>query len=469
MQWYWQLVKVPQTGAELSNRGLELLQIGNRRAALEYFDRAIVADPTSAASFFNRALAHGQLENFQDELSDYDHAIERGLDIPELHHNRGLALYKLGDSATAVAAIDQCLESCSDALRPLALNSKGLALQSLKRFDEARVCYLQALSMAPDYGVAKYNLGTLDLATGNWHDGWRGYEYRWTSSAEGLQGKTAALAANIPRWSGEPGTGKQSLLVTVEQGLGDAVQFSRYLPLLTSRFSRIGLVCPTELVRLFEASFNGNIQFLTEYPSDNRAWDWQCPLLSVPGALNTLPGSLPSNIPYLTPIADAVQSWEQRFIRDSRKRVGIVWAGSPLHRRDFLRSVPADLIAGLVEGSAEDIQWISLQKAGKLPSGQASSTADRVIDWTEELSDLADTAALISALDLVITVDTVIAHLAGSLGKPVWLLNRFESEWRWMSAGNRSIWYPTTQIYSQTTAGDWRSVLDQISRDLKSL
>jgi hypothetical protein len=217
------------------------------------------------------------------------------------------------------------------------------------------------------------------------------------------------------------------------------------------------------------ASFDGNVEILDAFPSSQHAWQWHCPLMSLPKAFQTTVDHVPATVPYLTPNPALVKKWQTRLagVADQCLTVGLCWAGAKGLKEDAKRSMTLTRLAPLLE--ARGITFVSLQKSDAASQLEQTPEVANLRDWTGELHDFSDTAALISQLDLVISVDTAIAHLAGALGKPVWLLNRFQSEWRWLRDREDSPWYPSLRLFTQTTAGDWSEVITRVLAALRTV
>jgi len=364
--------------------------------------------------------------------------------------------------ADALARYDEVL-----AIKPddtATLNNKGIMLRDLRRLDEAIPCFEAALAIAPDMAIARFNLAVMQLKIGDWQAGLENHESRWYPADQPKIGLQKPLPALCPQWHGEPGTAEQNLLVFTEQGLGDNLQFVRYLHLAKQRFAKVGFVCPMPLLRLMEWSFGNEIMLLSTEPKTATLWDRQSPLMSLPHAFQTRPDNVPADVPYLHVPAMAKNYWRDRLMMRQPKRrlrVGIAWAGNKNYAYDERRSLAFEQLQRL--WPIADVTWVNLQV--RMLKDTPPPVPDDVdwIDWTMELTDFADTAALVANLDLVISIDSAIAHLAGALGRPTWLLNRFESEWRWLLNREDSPWYPTMRIFNQPSFGDWESVLRNIA------
>ena len=386
---------------------------------------------------------------------------------PETVHLEGIALYKQNRFAEALARIDQALSLRPDF--PQALNTKGFVLQDIGRMQEALACFEKSVQLAPEFAMARLNLGMAQLKLGDFQNGWDNYEARWTGSAESGSGSFTRPNCPLPNWNGEQDTKNKRLLVITEQGFGDTFQFSRYLNLAAKKFSKVGYVCSQPTLRLMEWSFNDRVVLMDRLPSNYEAWDMQCALMSLPRAFQTRIASIPQISAYLRVPEKTSAHWQEKLAlaAPDRFRIGIAWAGRKVHQYDARRSLSFSQILPLLED--ERITWVSLQKWA--PEDARPSIPESVdwLDWTEELTDFADSAALVQNLDLVISIDSSMVHLAGALNKPVWMLNRFDSEWRWLQNRVDSPWYPKLRIFNQPAFGDWASVLREVKDELSQL
>lgn len=329
---------------------------------------------------------------------------------------------------------------------PDPLSNLGNALAAAGQLVAAEASLRTALNIAPGHADAAYTLGTTLLLGGRWVEGWAGFERRWQR-----RGFSDPAPTNRPRWTGGA-TGDHLLLLYGEQGLGDSIQMARFVPLIAARH-RVALAVPAALMRLF-STLPGIERIATE-PGEH---DLACPLMSLPHVLGIATEAQLATPPYLHANPQAVAAWQTRLATRPGLKAGIAWAGNPDYAADFRRSIPPDDLAALA--GVAGVTFVSLQKSARPPATLEAH------DWTADLTDLADTAALIAALDLVITVDTAVTHLAGALGKPVWLLNRFDPCWRWMLGRDDSPWYPSLRQFRQPSPGDWHSVLAAVRRAL---
>jgi tetratricopeptide (TPR) repeat protein len=372
-------------------------------------------------------------------------------------HTRGIAAYRENRFDAALELYAQALQARPD--YPEALNSQGFLLQDLGRLEEARDCFARAVALAPEMAMARLNLGMVQLKLGDWEPGWDNYEARWTGSAESARGMLQQPRCPLPQWRGEGDTAQRSLLVLTEQGFGDTFQFSRYLELAARRFARVGFVCSAPTLRLMEWAFGDRIALFSQMPVDFDDWDLHSHLLSLPRAFGTRVDSIPARTPYLRVPEPAAAFWRARLQRTApgRIRVGIAWAGRKAHMYDARRSLRLAQLEPLL-GDAR-VTWVSLQKWA--PEDERPRIPQGVdwLDWTDELLDFADSAALVANLDLVISIDSAMVHLAGALRRPVWLLNRYDAEWRWLRDRAASPWYPELRMFAQPAFGDWDSVI----------
>ena len=382
---------------------------------------------------------------------------------PEAHTNLGNALRDLGRPAEAEA-------SCREALRLRpdysdAHSNLGAALYILGRPAEAEASCREAGRLRPDYPDAHTNLAHALLLAGRFEEGWTEYEWRWTTR----QLLDGARNFPVPQWDGEA-IGDRVILLHAEQGLGDTLHFCRYVPLMASG-ARIVLEVQAPLVRLL-SGLPGITQIVARGDS-LPSFDLHCPLLSLPRAFGTTLDTIPAATPYLAADPARTAEWRERLGHFDGLRVGLVWAGGQRQGlpsqviADRRRSIALDTMAPL--GEASGVSFISLQKGE--PAAQAATPPPGMAlhDFTADLCDFADTAALIGGLDLVISVDTAVAHLAGALGKPVWLLLHDFADCRWTLTDDASYWYGDLALIRQTSAGDWAGVIAETRRRLEAL
>ena len=354
------------------------------------------------------------------------------------------AKYKLGRLEEALPLLREAIPQQPDAAN--VRNNMALVQQDLGALAEAEDCLEKALTLDPHDHNTRYNRALLRLSLGRLLEGWDDYESRF--GAHDYKPRHPG-----PEWTGAAAP-ERVLLVHPEQGRGDFIQFCRYATLAAGRM-RVVLEAPAALVRLMRTL--AGPERVVEMDSETPHFDVQCSVMSLPRVFGTTLQNIPADIPYLHADPAATRRWEQRLAALPGRRVGLVWSGNPAYLHDRMRSVPAALLAPLA--GIAGLTFVSLQK-GKAPPREGIGAV--LHDWTDELGDFADTAALIAALDLVVCVDTAVAHLAGALGRPVWLLNRFDTDWRWLRDRDDSPWYPTLRQLRQTAPGDWAPVVARL-------
>jgi tetratricopeptide (TPR) repeat protein len=520
----------PEDAETLNNFGNALQKKGRAEEALEALRRALVLKPDYVEAFYNLGLAYAALARWQDAIAVLRHALDLRPGFVEALNNLGSAYLEAGNISDAMAHIRRSIELRPDyamahnnlgrvlmrekrldeavlgfqqALRidarcapahsnlgaaflemdrleeamacfqqAIALDEEiadahwnlGVALLRQGQFDEAARCCRRAIACQADHPAAHLNLGLILLSQGHYEEGWR--EYEWRSRDP----RNPSLSANfcIPRWDGRAAPG-QKLLVHSEQGFGDTIQFARYLPLVKKRSGaqQVVFACPVELHRLFAGLRGLDAQLVarhTEGPIDLRDFDQHVPLLSLHLALGI---SDPSSHreSYLTVAPDLTAQWRARIRGGGALRVGLAWRGNPAHENDRNRSLPAQHFLPFLQ--IPGVTCYSLQVHAPADERRHLSDAG-LVDLTAEIRDFSDTAALIVALDLVITADTVVAHLAGALGRPVWTLLPFIPDWRWGLERDDTPWYPAMRLFRQTRAGDWDSVVQRASAALVS-
>ena len=447
------------------------------------FDEAIRAglqacrlSPSDVDAHFNLGLACSDAKDHSNATQAYrkvlallEPQLASEEASPQMWNMRGNSLHRLSQLDEARKSYEKALELQPDF--PVALNSLGSLLNDIGLVREAHDCFAKAVNLAPGFDMARLNLGMVQLKLGDWQPGWDNYEARWIGSAESGNGTFSRPSCPLPQWDGQGDTDQQGLLVFAEQGFGDMFQFSRYLQPALPRFAKVGFVCSDPVTHLLmEWSFGKQVVVLKRMPVNYATWHWQCPLMSLPRAFQTRLDTIPTNIPYLKVSKVAQAHWRERLDAAAPERitVGIAWAGRRSHVYDAQRSLRFEQFLPLLNDNhaGKHITWVSLQKLGIDDPGPVIQNGVDWIDWTEELTDFADTAALVSNLDLVISIDSSMVHLAGGLGRPVWMLNRFNSEWRWIAQREDSPWYPTLRIFNQPHPGDWASVLNAVRSKL---
>ncbi|OAJ60834.1 sulfotransferase [Paraburkholderia ginsengiterrae] len=451
----------------LNNRGNALAGLSRPLDALGSFDRAIALMPDFASAWNNRACVLRDLGRPADALASCDHALALQPNYPDAWSNRGNALSDLNRPDDAERSYRRALE-----LAPAfadAWNNLGLTQIDLNQHAQALSSYERALAVNPTAAETHWNESLCLLQMGQLEAGWRKYEWRWERSRI----KSGRRNFAEPLWRGDFSIEGKTILLHAEQGLGDTLQFCRYAALVSTLGAKVVLEVPSELMRL-TATLEG-VDQLIEAGQPLPPFDCHCPLLSLPLAFKTRLDTIPSATPYLFADAEAAHRWHERIHAqaDGQLKVGLVWAGgnrphvAELRKNDARRSMTFERFAPLLD--VPDVQFFSLQKGPAAQQLADSEWRARVIDYTEELGDFADTAALVVNLDLVISVDTSTAHLAGALDKPVWILNRFDTCWRWLLERTDTPWYPCARLFRQPALGDWDSVMQAARGALDAL
>jgi tetratricopeptide (TPR) repeat protein len=444
-------------------RGNALCGLRRYEEAVVSYDRALSLRPAIAEVYHNRGNALHELRRFEEALASNDCALALRPDYAEAHYNRGNALHVLKRFEEALASYQNAL-----ALRPdcaEAIANRGATLHDLKRYDEALENYDRALALRPDYADAHYNESLCRLLLGDFDRGWQKHEWRWQTA----QLKNAKRDFPQPLWLGSENIEGRTILLHAEQGLGDTVQFCRYAPLVAARGAHVILEVQKPLRELM-TTLAGAVQIVAR-GDPLPAFDLHCPLLSLPLAMATRLETIPSATPYLAASATGTRAWQARLGAHQKPRIGLVWAGSPrkelpgANRIDSQRSMAFDQLAALFQ--IAECDFYSLQKGDDaVRQLRASAWRHAVVDWTDDLQNFSDTAALMENLDLIISVDTSVAHLAGALGKPFWLLNRYNSCWRWFADRHDSPWYPTARLFRQDATREWGPVIARVAATL---
>jgi tetratricopeptide (TPR) repeat protein len=454
----------PAAAAAQCNLGIALFSLNRCEEAVASYDKAIALRPDDATAHNNRGAALWQLNRHEAALLSYDKAIELKPDYTEAYDNRGVALAELQRYEAALASHGKAI-----ALKPhyaKAHSNRGIALADLQRYEDALASYDEAMMLDPDLANAPLNKSLCLLQLGRLEEGWKLYEWR-----KRRKGHATDRPYAQPLWLGQQDIAGKTLFIYWEQGLGDTLQFCRYASLLKRRGANIVMSVQDPLRRLL-GEMDSTIRVIggNQEPRD---FDFHCPLMSLPLALGTTLETIPGQVPYLIVNPQRSASWRKRLAALPGRKIGLVWAGTPLGDRPHglavvqRRSITLGQYAPL--SGIPGLCLISLQKGEAAESARTPPDGMVLHDWTAELNDFADTAALVEALDLVISVDTSVAHLAGALGKPVWVLNRYDQCWRWLTARTDSPWYPTARLFRQKAPGNWNGVIDEVTRALSAL
>jgi tetratricopeptide (TPR) repeat protein len=480
----------PRNADALHLLGVVTAQQGRKEMGIALITRALDLEPNNAILHHNLGLTYQDLGKLDETVACYQNALRLAPDYAEAYLNLGVAQAARGRLEEASAAFEQALHYRPDDAR--ASNNLGVVLKDLGRLDDAIACYRRALRLRPDdaefhnnlgvalkeqlqlsealasfrealrlrpsFPEAHWNQATTLLLAGDFAQGWPEYEWRRRCSA---------LAMPVPRgpsWEGDSLQGK-TILVRAEQGLGDTLQFIRFTPLLKQRGATVIAECQPQLAQLL-ASCPG-VDWAVAQGCALPAFDVEVPLLSLPGLLQVSPGEIPAAVPYVFADAERLAQWCERLRPFSGFRVGLVWKGNPAHTGDMRRSVALARLASLPW--PEEVHLFGLQVGPDREQLASLADQDRVIDLAARFdpASFADAAAAVSNLDLVLTVDTAVAHLAGALAMAVWVILPFAPDWRWLLEREDSPWYPTMRLFRQPRPGDWDTVFARVMDSLR--
>jgi tetratricopeptide (TPR) repeat protein len=469
----------PDLPQAMSNLAAALQGLDDYDGAAELLRQSIALNP-------NLAEAHGNWGGHlwrQGDLAGAKKSCQRAIalnrNLPGAHGNLGHVLFDEGDYRGALDCYDHALALKPDFVNP-ATTSQQAQLNAnrpwqrgdlINAFDGCRRAdvqfataeYCRALASKSNCVELLYYVGLMHLLQGDFAAGWHNYECRWQTKML----RNARRNFTQPQWLGESIDGAR-ILLHAEQGLGDTLQFVRYAPMVAARGAKVILEAPAELRRLIENMMRGTTAQVVTRGSNLPDFDWQSPLLSLPLVFSTDLASIPAPIPYLQAEPQLTRDFAQHFVQHSGSKnlgIGLVWSGSPRHTRDRQRSIPLAQLSALTE--IPSATFYSLQKGPAAKDLLDMPIDMNLVDLSGYLNDFSDTAAALANLDLLITVDTAVAHLAGALGKPVWILLTRNPDWRWLLDREDSPWYPTARLFRQHVAGDWSPVIDHVHRELQ--
>lgn len=479
----------PNQSNAINNRGNALIGLGRMAEALAAFDRAVELDPDNAEAHSNRGVALIDLGRAEEAVAAYRKAVELRPDFLDALNGLGIALEALGRSDEALAVYDRSLQIApqswelhynrGNALRglnrpdeavaayerglaiqpnvPGALANLGVALQAQGRFDEAMAAFDRAASLDADCVDAQWNRSLLQLMRGDYANGWRQYEWRWRQPSFLNSERPVG-----PLWLGERPLAGKRLLIVNEQGFGDTLQMMRYAPMAHAAGAAVLMIVEPALKDLAQ-TVAGVEQVLTG--GEPITYDFWTPMMSLPLAFGTTPETVPADVPYIAADRAKVAAWAGRLGPRTRPRVGLVWSGRATHGNDANRSIPLSLLAPLLEAEAD---FISLQTEYREADRPVLASLP-IRDVSAELKSFGDTAALVENLDMVVTVDTSVAHLTGALGKPLRVMLPFVPDFRWGLGSETTPWYPTAKLLRQPVRGDWGGVVAAAKREIDAL
>jgi tetratricopeptide (TPR) repeat protein len=459
LQCYLKLVKIlPNSWDAGFKCGVLLFELQRYEEALSFLDRCQKQQPSDATTLYMCARTLRMMRRFEEAIVVSEQAEVLAPHDPNVFNNAGIILHCLCRDKEAIDRFDRAI-----LLKPSFLDAiinKANSLVQLQRFTEALSCYALAKSLAPDDTTIDWNVAYLKMVTGDFAAGWIGRESRWTKKVAPLPYPKFPT----PMWLGQEPVAGKTILVYADEGLGDTIQFARYLPLLAAHGARVVLVADHALHSLM-SRLSGVALFVpkSEGASVPR-FDLHCALSSLPLAFSTRVDTVPSAKAYFPPIAaEEKLAWETRLGDRQGMRIGLAWSGNQLHVNDHNRSVPLNMMARLVSG---DAQFVSLQKDPRPADRTILGERSDIADHTSHMTDFSATAALVACLDLVITVDTSVAHLAAAFGRPTWILLPHTPDYRWLLDRDTSPWYPTVRLFRQDARRDYQIVIERIRAEL---
>jgi tetratricopeptide (TPR) repeat protein len=452
------LAVAPGHADALNSRGNILLDLNRPEEALAMFDAVLTAAPRHLQALVNRGNALTDLGRPEQALADYDAALALAPGHPLALYNRGNALHALGREQEAIAAYDAALRAAPGHAKSW-LN-RGLTLAALNRHGDALASYGKALSLAPDNADAHFGAAMSLLTLGDYPRGFAEYEWRWKRA-----GVTTRKELSKPLWLGGAPLAGKIILLHAEQGLGDTVMFARYAPRLAKAGASVVLEVQPELKSLL-AGLEG-VSAVVSRGETLPPFDLHCPLASLPLACKTELSGVPAEIPYLHAPATHLAKWRPRIEPLAWPRIALAWSGRASHVNDRNRSLdPAQLEPLLALPGAS---FIGIQRELRPADAGFLSADARILHLGGELADFSDTAAVLSLVDLLICVDTAVAHVAGALGRPAFVLLPFQPDWRWTLEGETSPWYPALKLFRQPVPGDWASAIAGVRRDIERM
>jgi tetratricopeptide (TPR) repeat protein len=447
----------------LINRANILVDLHRADEARASLDPLLAAQPNNPQALLARGNAAFQSGRHADALADYDAALGLMPGHPSILYNRANALFELGQLAPAIESYDRVL-----AITPQhksAWNNRGNALTALNRPADAVASFERAIALDAKFSDAQYNLAAPLLLQGDFARGLEKYEWRWKRTVMAAHTEALRRTLDTPLWLGQTSLANKTILLHAEQGLGDTLQFVRYLPAVAAMAGAVILEVQSELKDLLSVmpGLAPRVQVVARDAARPR-FDLHCPLGSLPLALKTRPESIPADVPYLSVPDAAREKWRTRLGGGDKPLVALAWAGRSTHANDRNRSLSFAALAPLL--ARDDVTFMSLQKDLRAGESEAIDAAPHLTPIGDALDDFTDTAAVVSLVDLVIAVDTAVVHLAGALARPVWVMLPFAPDWRWQLQRSDSPWYPTARLFRQPRPGDWAGVVGAVDQAL---
>jgi Flp pilus assembly protein TadD len=439
-------------------RACLLLNAGNFAAAVADFQAVLSYAPAHVGALLDLGRAHHALGQIDAARACFERITTIDPTHAEGHYNLGVLAWHAGRTDEAIAHCTQAITSRPDFV--IAYSNLAVALEAAGRSDEALEILDRAIARQPNHASAYWNKALLLLREGRFEEGWKYYEWRWAAGKAGVLRRYPGR----PLWLGGTPIAGKTVFIHAEQGLGDTIQFMRHVPMLAALGARIVMEVDPALSGLCRRL--EGVEAVIAPGAKPPAFDVHCPLMSLPLIFGTTIQTIPVPIPYVVAEPGRLLHWEQRLGARPPRRVGLVWRGNPLHDADAVRSMPFETLR---EALVPGIEYVSLQKSHPIAERRALRAMGGIKTPAIELRDFDDTAAVIAGCDVVISVDTAVAHLAGAMGKPVWLALPHPAEWRWLKDRNDTPWYPTMRLFRQNTRGDWRNVVDALRAELSGL
>ena len=437
------------------NRANAFMKLGQIDTAVTSYDQVIVLRPHYAEAYCNKGVALLDLKQLQAAAACFDTAITLNPNYAVAYSNRGIALKALGQLDTALSSYDKAI-----ALDPNfvdAYSNRGQLLQDLKQLEAAASDFDAAIALNPNHAEAHFNKSLLLLLNGDFANGWKLYEWRWRVPSF----LSPRRNFKEPLWLGAESLEGKTILLYAEQGLGDTIQFCRYAKQVSALGAKVLMEVPKPLFELLR-SLDG-VSNLIPSGAPLPEFDYQCPLLSLPLAFKTSLDTIPLNQNYLHVDPHKVADWANKLGTKTKRRIGLVWSGNAMHKNDYNRSI---LLFDLIGKLPQAFEYISLQKEVREIDREILQATPNLRHFGSELHSFTDTAALCELMDVVISVDTSVAHLSSALGKETWVLLPYVPDWRWLLVNEDSPWYPSAKLYRQTHLSDWTSVISSVSEDL---
>lgn len=438
----------PDFGEASYNRGNALLDLTRPEDALAAYDRAIAEQPDHLMAQYNRGVALQWLGRLDEAVANYDKVLAQNPKFVGAHNNRANALKSLGRFNAALIGYDNAI-----ALEPSyseAHTNRAIVLQNLGRFREAIGSHDRAIALKPQSAEAHFNASLCHLTLGDFTRGWAEYEWRWKQESFAADRRVFAE----PLWTGKETLKNKTILLHSEQGLGDTLQFCRYAGLLKSLGAEVILEVQRPLAKLLK-EVDGVADCLAR-GEPLPIFDYHCPFLSLPKAFGTDIATIPLPTGYLKAPSNTLDEWRIKLGEKTRPRIGLVWSGRPGHSNDVNRSIPLADFTGILNEGAD---YVSLQQEVREADRVALQSRHDIRHLGDDLTDFCDTAALCELLDLIVTVDTSVAHLAGAMAKPVWVLLPFVPDWRWLLHREDSPWYASARLFRQDGSRLWGPVI----------